>query len=71
MVKVPVSLTDVEKSRLDALLGAVKECISPTASRALDRSTICRATIMEMVEQFEEAPEKLAAKLGLAVSGRS
>lgn len=65
--KVPVSV-DVElEARLAKFVGAVGDCVRPAASRALDRSSICRLAIVEMLDRYERTPSKVAKKLGFLI----
>ena len=65
--KVPVSV-DVElEARLARFVGAVGQCVQPTATRALDRSSICRLAIVEMLDRYERTPNKVARKLGFLI----
>ena len=64
--KIPVSVTGEFKSRVESFVKAVKECISPPATSALNSSTVCRVAIEEMLERYEKSPEKMARKLGFS-----
>lgn len=62
--KVPVSVDPELEARLAKFVGAVGDCVRPSVSRALDRSSICRLAIVEMLDRYERTPSKIAKKLG-------
>ena len=64
--KIIVSAPPEVRTRLEALLKAVETCITPTASRAMDRSTICLQAINDLLDKYESDPAGLAAKLGFS-----
>lgn len=66
--KIPVSVSAELKVRVENFVGAVKACINPPASAALNSSTICRIAIEEMVDRYESAPDKMARRLGFSPS---
>ena len=53
--------------RLDGLVNEIERNVSENAKRALDRSTICRLAIQDLVDLYEDQPMKLAERLGLRV----
>lgn len=64
--KVPVTVSQETRDRLETLLKAVEQCITPTASRALDRSMICHRAIQDLLDKYENDPAGLASRLGFS-----
>lgn len=64
--KIIVSAPAEVRKRLEALLKAVETCITPTAFRAIDRSTICLQAINDLLDKYENDPTGLAARLGFS-----
>lgn len=62
--KVPVTVDAELDARLAKFVVEVANCVRPSASRALDRSSICRLAIVEMLDRYERTPGKVAKKLG-------
>jgi hypothetical protein len=64
---VPVSAVPFDVvARLETLTAHLKTQVSTTAARAIDRSTVCRLAICDLLDRYEREPAVLAERLGLA-----
>lgn len=67
---VPVSAVSNETVvRLERLLHAVQRYLPASAHRAVDRSSLCRIGIEDLLARYEGAPDALAERLGYAQRG--
>ena len=63
---VPVTVSAETKARLATLKRAIELCTIPTASPAINRSTICHMAIQDLLDHYESDPKGLARRLGLS-----
>lgn len=62
---VPVSAVSNETvARLERLLHAVQRYVPVPAQRDVDRSSLCRIGIEDLLARYEAAPDALAERLG-------
>ena len=67
-VKIPISgVPERLAKRLQALVAATSAKVSAPASRAIDRSAVCRLAVEDLIDRYEKEPQALALRLGLSI----
>ncbi len=69
--KIPVTVTEDVKRRVEALVTAIQSEVSPQAKRAVSNSGICAVAIEDMLNRYEKSPMDLASRMGFALKART